>query len=182
MVVDAEGRAYVGNFGFDLHGGTPAPAVLCRVDPDGGVHTAAGDLMFPNGTVIWPDGRTLVVAETYAFRLTAFEIMPGGELRDRREWSPTPGVFPDGICLDAEGGIWAASATTGEVIRYLAGGEVTHRLRTTRTQAYACMLGGDDGRTLFVCTSTGLNHDQNRSRRGGRIEVVRVDVPHAGLP
>lgn len=182
LAVDGTGRAYVGNFGFDLHGGTPVPAVLARVDPDGSIHVAASDLMFPNGTVIFPDGRTLVVAETYAARLTAFDVGAGGALSNRREWAPTPGVLPDGTCLDAKGGIWAASPTTGEVIRYLEGGAVTARLRTSREQAYACMLGGDDGRTLFICTSTGLNHDQNRARRGGRIEAARVDVPHAGLP
>lgn len=182
MVVDAGGRAYVGEFGFDLFGGELRPSVLVRVDPDGAITAAAEDLVFPNGTVIAEDGRTLIVAETYANRLTAFDVGPRGELSNRREWASTPDVFPDGICLDAEGCVWVASPVKGEAIRYREGGEVLARVKTSREQAYACMLGGPDGRTLFVCTATGLRHDRNRAGLGGRIETARVDVPHAGLP
>jgi sugar lactone lactonase YvrE len=182
LVVDAAGRAYAGSFGFDLFGGEMKPTVLMRVDPDGTATVAAEDVLFPNGMVITPDGRTLILAETYGNRLTAFAIDAGGELRERREWAPTPNVFPDGICLDAEGCVWAASPVSGEVVRVREGGEVAARVQTSRDHAYACMLGGDDGRTLFVCTATGLRHDQNRAGLGGRIETVRVDVPHAGLP
>src|SRR5207245_6689644 len=124
MVVDSAGRAYVGNFGFDLQGGDVVPAKLARVDPDGSVHVAAEDLLFPNGTVILPGGRTLVIAETYGQRLTAFDVGADGSLSGRRVWAETPGVFPDGVCLDAEGCIWVASPVTGEAIRYREGGEV----------------------------------------------------------
>ncbi len=182
MVVDAAGRAYVGSFGFDLFGGDIKPTVLMRVGPDNRAAVAAEGVVFPNGMVITPDGGTLILAETYAARLTAFDVSGGGELSGRREWAPTPGVFPDGICLDAQGCVWVASPTTGEAILYREGGEVAGRVQTSREQAYACMLGGEDGRTLFICTATGLRHDKNRETRGGRIETARVEAPHAGLP
>ena len=183
MVVDSAGRAYVGNFGFDLTvRGDIKPTVIVCVQPDDTWAVAAEDLLFPNGTAITPDGGTLIVAETYGARLTAFDVGPAGELANRRVWAPTPGVFPDGICLDAEGCVWAASATTGEAVRYREGGEVAARVQTSREGAFACMLGGEDGRTLFVCTSTGLGYEHTRELLGGRIETVRVDAPRAGLP
>jgi len=184
MVVDAAGRAYVGNFGSEIHGGggRPEPTVLCRVDPDGAVHVAARDLAFPNGTVITPDGRTLVVAETFGPRLTAFDVDPTtGELSGRREWAPIHGAVPDGIGLDAEGGIWVASPISGEVQRVAEGGAVLDRV-AVETQAFACMLGGNDGRTLFVCTAATSDPAACRAEATGRIETVRVDAPHAGLP
>lgn len=182
MVVDAAGRAYVGNFGFDLGGGEVTSTVLACVDPDGTIAVAAEDLLFPNGAVITPDGKTLIVAETYGARLTAFDIGAGGEVANRREWSPTPGVFPDGICLDAEGCVWVASVTTGEAIRYREGGEIAGRIKSSRDNAFACMLGGEDGRTLFVCTASGSSYEESRELLGGRIETARVEAPHAGLP
>ena len=118
MVVDGKGRAWVGNFGFDLHGGAaPTATVLIRVDPDGSVHCAAANVMFPNGCVITPDGATLIVAETFGACLTAFDISSDGALSNRRSWAQLPeGAVPDGICLDAEG-IWVASPTTNECLR-----------------------------------------------------------------
>src|SRR4051794_19153862 len=123
MVVDAQGRAYVGNFGFDRHAGeAERTTCLARVDPDGTVTRAAEDLLFPNGTVITPDGRTMVVAETFAHRLTAFDVAPDGTLSGRRVFAELPGVFPDGICLDAEGAVWVTNARGTDVLRVLDGG------------------------------------------------------------
>ena len=118
MIVDGEGRAYVGNFGFDRHKGeAPRTTCLIRVDPDRSVHKAADDLLFPNGTVITPDGKTLIVAETFAHRLTAFDIGPDGSLSNRRVWAAIEGCYPDGICLDAEGAIWVSDAFGRRVMR-----------------------------------------------------------------
>ena len=184
MLVDEVGRAYVGNFGSEIHGPHErlTPAVLCRVDPDGRVAVAARELMFPNGMVLWPDGRTLVVGETFGPCLTAFDVDPAtGDLSNRREWAPLSGAVPDGICLDAEGAIWVASPVSGEVLRLAEGGEVLDRVKV-ESQAFACMLGGDDGRTLFICTAATSEPDRCRAEASGRIEIVRVDAPHAGLP
>ena len=182
MVVDAQGRAYVGNFGFDLDAQeTPIPAALVLVTPDGGAKLAAEDLMFPNGTVITPDGRTLIVGESFGARLTAFDVASDGSLSNRREWARTEGAVPDGICLDEEGAIWVASPISAEVLRVREGGEVTDRVKV-ETQAFACMLGGGDGRTLFICTAASSNPEECRSRASGRIETLQVAVPGAGLP
>jgi sugar lactone lactonase YvrE len=183
MVVDRAGRAYVGNFGFDLVGGEkPCTTSLARVDPDGRVHVAATDLMFPNGAVITPDDRTLVVGESFASRLTAFDKAPDGTLSRRRVFAALEGgAIPDGIALDAEGAIWVASPTTGECLRVHEGGRVSRRVRGTGL-AYACALGGPDRKTLFVCTAETHDPDECVARRTGRIEVVAVDVPGAGWP
>jgi sugar lactone lactonase YvrE len=181
MVVDARGRAYVGNFGFDLHGGEqPVATTLALVDPDGSVRVAAEDLRFPNGTVITPDGRTLIVGESFGACLTAFDIAEDGSLSGRREWARMSGAVPDGICLDAEGAIWAASPVGGGVLRLREGGEVTHRVEVEH-EAFACMLGGPERRTLFICTAANSDPDET-SVRSGRIERVEVEVPGAGLP
>ena len=182
MIVDAAGRAYVGNFGYDRHAGEPErAAVLVRVDPDGSVCEAARDLMFPNGTVITPDGRTMVIAETMARRLTAFDIAADGRLSNRRVWAETPNCYPDGICLDAEGAIWVTGATSHHMVRVLEGGRVTHDLDLGSRSAFACMLGGADRRTLFVITNSGSG-PAVAERRDGRIEVMRVDIAGAGWP
>ena len=183
MVVDTSGRAYVGNFGFDLHGDASlVPAELVCVHPDGRVEVAARQLAFPNGTVITPDGRTLIVGESFGGRLTAFDIDAAGKLTNRRTWASCPsGSVPDGICLDAQGAIWIASPTTNECLRILEGGATAGRIATAHG-AFACMLGGADRRTLFIATASTSDPDQARRERGGRIESVRVDVPGAGLP
>lgn len=150
MITDAKGRSYVGNFGFDLHGGADQePANLIMVDIDGSVSVAAPDLMFPNGMVISADGKTLIVGETFGACLTAFDIEEDGKLTNRRLWADIAPAVPDGICLDEEGAIWVASPSTRDVIRVKEGGEITHRL-TPSTNVFACMLGGDDGKTLFA--------------------------------
>ena len=183
MVVDAAGRAYVGNFGWDLHGGgAPTPATMVRVDPDGTATAAADELMFPNGTVITSDGSTLIVGESFAARLTAFDVAADGSLTGRRVWAQLEGgVVPDGICLDAEGAVWLASPLTNECVRVREGGEVLQRIAFDRG-AYACMLGGEDRQTLLVCTANESAPDEAAARRSGRIEAVRVEVPGAGLP
>jgi len=182
MVVDAAGRAYVGNFGFDRHAGeAPRTTVLARVDPDGRTTVATGGLMFPNGTVITPDGKTMIIAETYAQRLTAFDIGPDGTLGNRRVFAALDGVFPDGICLDAEGAVWVADARAPHVLRVVEGGRIARTIATGDRRTYACMLGGSDRRTLFICTNTNSGPDM-ADKRDGRIETVRVDVPGAGLP
>jgi len=183
MVVDGRGRAYVGNFGYDRHKGEP-PRTTClaRVDPDGRVTRAAEDLFFPNGTVITPDGRTMIVGETQGHRLTAFDVAPDGQLDNRRVWaSLDENVFPDGICLDAEGAIWVFDARGFELLRVREGGKIDGTVSTGSRYAFACMLGGADRRTLFVCTSTGSGPAM-ADKRDGAIETVRVDVPGAGLP
>ena len=183
MIVDRHGRAYVGNFGFELDGAEPVAAtVLVRVDADGSARVAAGDLLFPNGMVITPDGRTLVVAETWGARLTAFDTDGHGGLSHCRMWAPTPGeAVPDGICLDADGAIWAASPTTHECLRLREGGEVLARIHVGRG-AFACVLGGHDRRTLFVCTADSHDPARQARERNGRIEAFDVAVPGAGLP
>jgi sugar lactone lactonase YvrE len=183
MVVSTEGRAYVGNFGWDLHGGgAPTPATMVRVDPDGTAGPAAEDLMFPNGTVITDDGRTLIVGESFGARLTAFDVADDGSLSGRRVWAQLDGgVVPDGICLDAEGAVWLASPMTDECVRVREGGEVLQRVAFDRG-AFACMLGGADRQTLLVCTAHESSPAEAAAQRSGRIEAVRVDVPGAGLP
>jgi sugar lactone lactonase YvrE len=179
MVVDDRGRAYVGNFGFNYDAGeAPVGAKLVRVDPDGATHVAADELLFPNGTVITPDGHTMIVGESFGSRLTAFDVADDGSLANRRVWAQlTDGRLPDGSCLDAEGAMWVASPTTKEVLRVREGGEITDRISSGEREAIACMLGGDDRRTLFVLAST-----LAREPGSGAISTLVVDVPGAGLP
>jgi sugar lactone lactonase YvrE len=183
MVVDGQGRAYIGNFGFDyLAGATATPATMAVVEPDGSMRAAADDLMFPNGSVITADGATLIVGETFGARMTAFDIAEDGSLSGRRLWAQLPtGAVPDGCCLDAEGAVWVASPTSNDVIRLAEGGEVLERIGTSRP-AYACMLGGEDGCTLFVCTADSADPQITATSRTARIEAVTVGVPHAGRP
>jgi sugar lactone lactonase YvrE len=185
MLVDPRGRAYIGNFGFDLQAKAPfAPTVLVMVTPQGAAQVVATDMHFPNGTVLTPDGRTLIVGESYGQRLTAFDVQPDGTLANRRVWAQLhgKGLGPDGICLDAQGAVWLASPVTREVLRVRQGGEITDRI-ATGDQAVACMLGGEDRRTLFVLTGRVLvTPEQSLGERSGAIHTVRVEVPGAGLP
>jgi sugar lactone lactonase YvrE len=196
MVVDEQGRAFVGNFGFDLMAGAPvAPAVLLRVDPDGLVTQVADDMWFPNGSVITDDG-VLLVDETFGNRITAFDIGADGALGNRRVWAsfgalPTDRdlqaalgqlvVAPDGCGLDAEGALWVADALAGRVLRIRRGGEILEEL-PVGTGVFACMLGGDDGRTLFLCTAPDFDRTARSAAREARLLSCRVDVPHAGRP
>lgn len=197
MVVDEAGRAYVGNFGFDLHRETRErdvlevfadhpTASLALVQPDGSVEEAASGLHFPNGAVITPDGRTMIVGETLGGVLTAFTIGAEGRLSDRRVWAPTmtdmsaPRV-PDGICLDAEGAIWIANPAAPECVRIAEGGAVLQVVETSQN-CFACMLGGEDGRTLFMITAPTSDDLTVSAEKLGRIEVAEVEVPRAGRP
>lgn len=193
MVIDAHGRAYVGNFGFDLMAGDPlAPAALHRVDPDGGVTQVADDLWFPNGSVITP-GNVLIVVETFGNRATAFDITDNGDLVNRRVWAefgPLPTDRPieqllaqaelasDGCCLDAEGGLWIADAIGDRLVRVVEGGAITDEIKPG-TPVYACALGGSDGRTLFVCAAPDFHEHAPKSAREARMLATRVSIPGA---
>ena len=182
LLVDAQGGAYVGNFGYDILGGAPTVSTkLIRVDPDGRARAVGGPLVFPNGMALTPDGATLIVAETFARRLSSFQVSPDGDLSDHRTWADLGTATPDGICLDAEGALWVASPTTRQLLRVCAGGAVLDRVETLGAP-YACMLGGPDRRILYVCTAE--THDPARAlgNPSGRIEVVNVAVPGVGLP
>ena len=199
LVVDAEGGAWVGNFGFDLMGGgDPATANLIRVEPEGTARVAADGLYFPNGSVITPDGGTLIVGETAGGRYTAFTIGEGNELTDRRVWAqigPTAPLGPimemiaaldfepDGCALDAEGHIWAADAGKGRAARVKEGGEVVDEVLAPEGHGvFACMLGGEDGRTLLMCCAPDFFEHNRAPVREAILVTTQVDVPHAGLP
>lgn len=183
MVVDASGRAYVGNIGFDFTGGEkPRTTNVACVKPDGTVSVAATDMLTPNGSVISPDGKTLIVAESLANRLTSFRIGSDGALAERSVWAELGEHVPDGISLDAEGCIWLASPYAGQVLRVSQGGTVLQSVEFGDAQPYACMLGGEDGRTLYVCLAADHNPAVTLSGLGGSIRALRVEVGHAGLP
>jgi sugar lactone lactonase YvrE len=192
MVMDKLGNAYVGNFGFNLDHELETRGVaeviadhpkanIVRVTPQGHVSVATGGMSFPNGSVITPDGKTLVVAETLGLRLTAFDIHENGELSNRREWAPTGGRAPDGICMNADGNIWVANAIGNECVLFAEGGEVLEVVNTSQN-CYACMLGGDDGKTLFMMTAQSSQATIVSASRGGKIEMLKVASPGAGRP
>jgi len=181
MVVDRQGRAYVGNLGFDVFGGAPLQsAALVMVTPDGQARTVADDLLFPNGAVITPDGKTLILAETFGYRLTAFDVADDGTLSGRRIWADLGDVMPDGICLDVQGAIWLGSPLTSEFLRVREGGEITDRIACAQP-AIACALGGADGRTLYLVSGPTTRPEEALTARGGCIDAVRVAVAGAGL-
>jgi sugar lactone lactonase YvrE len=194
MVVDRQGRAYVGNFGFDLEGffhehgveavfAEPGPpkAKLARVDPDGSVHVAAEDLRFPNGTVITPDGRTMILAETLGLRLTAFDIDSDGSLHHRRMWADLGGRPPDGICLDADGNVWVAHPLEPVCFLVSEGGGILQEVETNQP-CFACMLGGPRRRHLFMVTARSSEETVASTQRTGSILVTEVTTPGAGWP
>lgn len=192
MLVTPEGDAYVGNFGFDLdaflmaHGvegllgalaTDPSPFLgkLAHVKADGTASVAAESVLFPNGMVLLDGGRTLVVAQTLGFELTAFDRAPDGTLSNRRVWASLQEamVAPDGICVDGAGGIWVANALAPVVIRVEEGGHVTDTV-TTSQNAYACALGGPEGRHLLICTAPTSVHSLAAAQAHGRLEMVQV--------
>lgn len=183
MVVAADGTAYVGNFGFMFNENeAPASTVIIRIAPDQSVHVAADGMMFPNGSVITPDGKTLIVAETFGGKLTAFDIKTDGKLTNKRDWAEMTGrAVPDGICLDAEGAVWIASPTTGTFLRIKEGGEVLETIDTGR-QAIACTLGGQSGKTLFMLTAESTDPKICLEKMSARIETTQVDVGASGSP
>ncbi len=191
MVIDRQGRAYIGNMGYDFgdDAATPQPGPILLVTAEGQGRIVAEGLAFPNGMVITPDGQTLIVAESHAARLSAFTIEADGSLSQRRAWAQFEDhgdygahegqIVPDGICLDGEGALWIASPNTGEVLRVREGGEIVQRILLD-TVPLACMLGGRERRTLFITTTESL--DPSESNAVGRIETIQVDVAGAGLP
>lgn len=180
MVIDKRGRAYVGDFGYDMSSGhAPSPGVLVLV-PLGGEapRIVADQLHFPNGCAITPDGETLIVAESAANRLSAFTIDHNGDLTDRQIFADLGTAVPDGICLDDEGAVWLADPIGNAVIRVAKGGNVLERIPTSQG-AFACELGGHDGRTLFVCTYDAKESTSATPASVGRLEATVVSVPRA---
>ncbi|MCZ2839855.1 SMP-30/gluconolactonase/LRE family protein [Modestobacter sp. VKM Ac-2985] len=197
LVVDGAGRVFVGDFGFDLMGGGAArTASLKRVDPDGTVTVVAEGLQFPNGMAITPDGGTLLVDETLGNRVTAFDLSPDGSLTDRRVFAQLGPevtgatteevlgqlvVAPDGCALDAEGHLWIADAVGGRAARLSPGGEVVDEVRAPEgLGVFACALGGDDGRTLLLCSAPDFYEHNRAPAREAVLLTTTVDVPHAG--
>jgi sugar lactone lactonase YvrE len=193
MTVSPTGYSYVGNFGFDLDArlaelgverflAEPPPTTnLVVLNAEGDVIQFVPDMAFPNGTVITPDGATLIIGETFGSRLTAFDVQADGTLTNRRVWAPLESALSDGMCLDAEGQIWFANAVSRQCVRVREGGEIT-ATATCSQRAFACMLGGDDGQTLYVMTSGSSDRFVVADERQGCIQAVRVDVPGAGTP
>jgi sugar lactone lactonase YvrE len=190
MIVAADGTAYVGDMGMRLfrESGQPRPpGQTIRVTPDGEASCAADDLQAPNGHVLTDDGRTLIVAESAASRLTAFDVRDDGTLDHRRtfaELAPAGAMTapPDGICLDAEGAVWAAELLGHRVLRLREGGKVSDSIELDDGVAVACVLGGEDRRTLLMCVADDFRHEVVTARRSGRIEACEVAVPGAGRP
>ncbi|MCA4135690.1 SMP-30/gluconolactonase/LRE family protein [Arthrobacter sp. M4] len=196
MVVDAHGRAYVGNFGFDLMAHEPIQAAaLVRVDPDGTATTVADGLLFPNGSAI-TDDDVLLVGESFGNRISAFDIAADGSLGSRQDWArfgepPSATeletafsqlvIGPDGCALDAEGALWIADGIGGRLVRVAPGGEILEEIHPG-TGVFACMLGGRDGRTLYACVAPDFHEEHRRAARDGSLVAVRVDVPGAGRP
>ena len=192
MLVDETGRAYVGNFGFDLDAALatmgpegllttmisdrdPYTAVLAQVEPAGSVSVAADDLAFPNGVVTVDGGATLVVAQTLGLELTAFDRGADGSLTNRRTWASLADsmIAPDGISVDADDGIWVANALGTECVRVEEGGAITDRV-TTSQLTFACAIGGPDGRHLLACTAAGSDAETAAASPTGRLEIVEL--------
>ena len=183
LVVDGRGNAYVNGGLFGPAEDGPA-GVIVLVTPDGGVRQVADGLAFPNGMAVTPDNRTLIVAESWAEQLTSYDIADDGSLSGRRAWAATPGDHPDGICLDADGAIWYADVGTARCVRVAEGGEILSMIAVDRG-AFACMLGGPDGKTLFILTAEwrGFEEaDQAIAERTGQVLVADAPAPHAGWP
>ena len=179
IVVDARGNAYVNTIGFDFPGGEPAPGSVALATPGGAVRLVAGDLAFPNGMAITADGALLVVAESYANRLTAFDIGPDGDLGGRRVWADTGEDHPDGICVDAEGAIWYADVANRHCVRVREGGDVLATVNLDRG-AFACALSrGDDPQLYVVGQEWG---GPQAAQRTGQVVVFPAPAPGAGKP
>jgi sugar lactone lactonase YvrE len=179
MVVDGSGRAYVDAYDDPFDTSTHR---LLRVDPGAEPVVAAGDLAFPNGVAVAEAG-TLLLSETFAGRVTAFDVAADGSLSGRRTWAALPeGRSPDGLCLDARGDVWVAAYTTGEFFHLREGGEVLDRLELPGQWALSCSLGGTDGRTLLVCSAETTQEDYFAGRAVGHLTAHRVDVPGVGRP
>jgi sugar lactone lactonase YvrE len=184
IVADARGNVYVNNIGFDFPGGAFAPGVVAVVAADGSVRQVAEGLAFPNGMAITPDESTLIVAESYGSRLTAYDIGPDGSLSAGRPWANVDG-YPDGICVDAENAVWYADVPNKRCTRVREGGEVAQVIELDRG-GFACVLGGEDRRTLFIATNVWSGSADGSGGSGGgargQVRAVEVAVPGAGRP
>jgi sugar lactone lactonase YvrE len=180
IVVDRRGNAYVNNIGFAFPGGAFAPGFVALVTPDGVARSVADDLAFPNGMAVLPDNATLVVAESYGQKLTAFDIAEDGTLSGRRTWA-TVDDHPDGICLDAEGAVWYADVGNKRCVRVREGGVVLQVIDIDRG-CFACVLGGADRRTLFITANEWAGTGDMRGARNGQVVAVEVDVAGIGWP
>ena len=183
IVIDSRGNAYINNQGFDFPGGQFAPGMIALLTPDGAVRQVADGIAFPNGIAVTPDNATLIVAESYGNRLTAFDIDAFGSLSHRRVWAETGTDHPDGICLDAEGALWYADVGNKHCVRVREGGEVLQTIELDRG-CFACMLGGADSKTLFMVANEwkGVEKNMADGSRTGQILTVRASAPHAGWP
>lgn len=191
LLVTPNGWAYVGDFGYDLMGGAPMRTTrLYSVDISGGVDVVADGLYLPNGMVMLPDS-TLLVAETLGNRITAFDAGTDGALRNGRSWvsfdrggtepAVTP-VAPVGISADIDGAVWVADALGNRVLRVRPDGSIAEEISTGGLGVYGCMLGGNDGRTLYLCAAPSFAEHERRHTRDGVLLATRVDVPHGALP
>jgi sugar lactone lactonase YvrE len=180
MFVDVAGRAYVDAYDDPFDTTTHR---LLLVDPSGAVRIAADGLAFPNGVTTTVDGATLLISETFAGHVTAFDVDAEGALTNRRIWASLPdGRSPDGLCLDANGDVWVAAYTTGEFFHLREGGEVLDRIELAGRWALSCSLGGADGRSLLLCSATTTQEDYFAGRAVGHLDVHQVDVPGVGRP
>jgi sugar lactone lactonase YvrE len=182
IVVDGRGSAYVNGAGFDMMAGeAPAPGIVALVAPDGSARQVADNIAFPNGMAVTPDNSTLIVAESYASRLTAFDIAADGGLSNRRVWAGLGDGVPDGICLDAEGAAWYADVPNKRCVRVREGGEVLRTVELDRG-CFACMLGGADRRTLFLVAREWYGMDISKGMGTGQVLTAGAPAPGAGWP
>lgn len=182
IVVDGRGNAYLDNTGFEFPGGEFAPGTIALVTPDGAARQVADGVAFPNGMAVTPDNGTLILAESYGNRLTAFEIASDGSLSNRRVWAELEGGFPDGICLDAEGAVWYADVPNKRCVRVREGGEVLQTVSVDRG-CFACMLGGVDQTTLFVMANDWRGPEKmSDGARTGQVLAVAAPARRAGWP
>ncbi|MBO3748852.1 SMP-30/gluconolactonase/LRE family protein [Streptosporangiaceae bacterium NEAU-GS5] len=182
MVVDGRGNAYIGNIGFDFPYGEPTTGIIALVTPDGRVRQVADGISFANGVAVTPGNETLIIAESYGNRLTAFDIGPDGNLTNRRVWAHLDGAFPDGICLDADGAVWYADVPNRRCVRVREGGEVLQTVEVDRG-CFACVLGGPDGRTLFITAAEfGGGESMATAGRTGQVLTVEAPAPAVGWP
>ena len=180
IVVDGRGNIYLNTIGFDFPAGEFAPGILALVTRDRTVRQVADGVAFPNGMAVTSDNSTLILAESYANQLTAFDIAADGSLTNRRVWADVENDHPDGICLDTEGAVWYADVGTKRCVRVREGGEVLQTIYLDRG-CFACMLGGVDGRTLFIMAAE-WPISPDRAARTGQVVTVEAPAPHAGWP
>ncbi len=181
IVVDGRGNAYINNTGFDFPVGAFAPGIIALVTPDGSVRQVADGVAFPNGMVVTPDNATLILAESYSNRLTAFDIAADGSLSNRRVWADLDGGVPDGICLDAENAIWYGDVPNKGCVRVREGGEVLQKIELDRG-CFACMLGGEDRRTLFMMAAKWLGPENMTDEPRGQVLTVAAPASGVGWP